>query len=245
MLLEETMGLWLRNGNSQEFRRHVDFIFRITDVPLFDDNFSIFHKELKLFPNIGKYWFMDKHQEARIRNHVSLITQGKMPRRKDIQPALDGIAKNREKVRNMRSLGIRMRADISGKLKALGAKYSQITETWDMLRDKNLEKFGSDLLKKNRFHTPLFRWLALKRWLKHAPYFRDWACGILYMQNYAMRYPNLKIDEHAQSDIQQLLYLRQVDAIVSEEEAFMKQAWEDLYKSQGKLYLKIAQLSSF
>ena len=152
---------------------------------------------------------------------------------------------NYRKGQNMRKAGYDMRLDVSSILKEGGKKRKDITETWEDFKDNGLEKFGKGLIKTKQFHTRFFRWVAIRRWIKNrksCPYFTDWIIGILYMQYYSMRYPDEPIDKNAQSDIQHLLYLRDCDAIVSEDQRFMKKAWEDLYKPKGKLYLTIDDL---
>ena len=138
-----------------------------------------------------------------------------------------------------------MQLEVSSKLNEVGKKRSDVTETWESFRDNNLVKFGEGLIKRKKFCPRLLRCIAIRRWRnnrEHCPYFTDWVVGLHYIQYYAMRYPNEQIDKNAQSDIQHLLYLRDSDAIVSEDQRFMKKAWEELYKPKGKLYFNIDDL---
>ena len=57
-------------------------------------------------------------------------------------------------------------------------------------------------------------------------------------------YSNSKIDEHSQADIQYLIYLEHADVLVSEEKAFMRQAFMDLYQESGKQYWTLDELES-
>ena len=237
------MGLWLKKGNTDEFQKHINFILSISGTQFFDDNFAIFKKELRPWTAQPEYWWMDVDQEKRLKERIGLITSGKVPAQRDRQKIVENISSNRVKSKNLKRIGSALRDDISRRLREARASRDQITETWEMFRDRNMKKAGCDLMKRRRLHAPFAYFFIRNTWLEKALYYKEWVSGILYIQHYAMRYPNMPIDQNAQADIQQLIYLKESDAIVSEEEKFMMRAWEDLYKPQGKLYLRISDLA--
>jgi len=156
---------------------------------------------------------------------------------------------NREKTGKMRKIGTEMRSTISSGVKKLGLKHGKMAQelSWKTFRTKHLYKFGKDLIGNKNFNKIWFKHIAVFYWAfnkKRCGYFTEWATGLLYMQYYAMTYPNDAIDKNAQADIQHLIYLRDADGIISEDLSFMKKAWEELYKDRGKLYLSIEDLET-
>lgn len=245
MLLEETFALMFNEKRRRELIDSLQFILEISNERWLGDNFIIFRSELGVMPPRKEYNFLKAKQERILKGNIKAVIDGGR-----LTPNAFGLAKNDKniiyrKAQNMRKIGYKMQLEVSRVLEKLGKKRSDVTETWESFRDENLEKFGEDLIRTKRFHTRFFKWIAIKRWRKkkdYCPYFTDWVAGLLYIQYYAMRYPNEPIDKNAQADIQHLLYLRDSDAIVSEDQRFMKKAWADLYQSKGKLYLTINDL---
>lgn len=69
--------------------------------------------------------------------------------------------------------------------------------------------------------------------------------GTLYSQWHAMVEYNKKIDLNSQTDIQLLSYLHRADAIVSNDERFLKDAFTELWLPFRKQLLTTEQLVAF
>jgi hypothetical protein len=249
MLLEETLGLLLDNGHDQELVDHLKFIVNISEDSWFEDNFEIFKSELRVCHLHKDYYYMNKIAKSSLKAEIMAIIQGGTISSDDLS-ALNKIAiTNRKKTGKMRKIGLEMRSTISSGVKKLGLKHGKMAYhlSWEAFKRKHLNKFGKDLIWNKNFKEIWHKYIASLYWIfnkRRCGYFTEWATGLLYMQYYAMTYPNDTIDKNAQADIQHLIYLRNADGIISEDLSFMKKAWEELYKNRKKLYLSIEDLKT-
>jgi len=246
MLIDETMQLWLRDGNTREVLEHIQFILGISGSRWFEDQFDVIKTELGIWPARRDYQFMTARGEEVIKRGIHRVSAGMNLDESTLQKTRVGVRSNRERGRSMRRYGLKMRAEVSEKLAARDAKRRDATESWQVFEERCLNGFGRELIIRKRFHSCMGRGIALRRWMQNrdrCPYYADWVRGLLYAQYYVMRYDRARVDRNAQADIQHLLYLRDVDGIVSEDTRFMRQAWNDLYKERGKVYLAVADLS--
>lgn len=102
---------------------------------------------------------------------------------------------------------------------------------FEMFYKENLISHGKTIIMENSNNPELDR-MIVDRWEKDPkrfPYWNDFVRGRLYLAFYAMNPSYGKIDEGAHEDLDQLLYLRRVDGIISNEKKFMKNAHEYLY----------------
>lgn len=76
------------------------------------------------------------------------------------------------------------------------------------------------------------RWSRDKR---AYPFFTMFATNMLYISHHAMTRPNEKIDLNAQADLDLMTHLLRADALVSNETGFLRAAFEDLWRPQGKI----------
>ncbi len=252
MLVAETLGLWLRDGSTVEVREHLQFISRITKKRWFNDNFAIFKDELCAKTLRSDYHLLPKETQAIWQQEISAIVAGGTARDKLTQRVREKVQKEQTRARNLREIGKRVRADIATKFRMArpDAKLSQVDvrEAWNIVSQNNLDEFGKGLIVRRPLYRAGRREMAITRWLQQkerCPYFTDWVKGLLYMQFYAGRHQSSPLDENAQADIQHLIYLRHADVMVSEEKGFMRQAFVDLYESQGKQYWNVADLENF
>lgn len=246
MLIEETLPLIFNSERRGELKRHLQFILEISKNRWLEDCFEIFRSELGIMPLREDYQFCKLRAEKIIKENIGILIAGGEP-----EPTIykqTRVNKNNVfcKMQNMKKIGHDMRLEVSRILSENRKKRNDIKETWGDFRDHNIYKFGEELIKRKQFHTKFFCWVAIKRWANNrerCPYFYDWIRGLLYIQFYAMKYPNNGIDNHAQADIQHLLYLKEVDGIVSEDKSFMRKAWEEIYAPNSKKYLTIKELN--
>lgn len=77
------------------------------------------------------------------------------------------------------------------------------------------------------------------------PYFTTFVKNMLYIAFCAATRPNDKIDPNAQADMDLMTHLLWADAIVSNEEGFLRQAFEDVWMSKGKVLLTSEQFAAF
>lgn len=245
MLISETVEMFLNPSRAEEARSHMQFLLRISDKRWFEDNFEIFRSELRIWPRKDSYYFMKIPDEHILKERIATLTSGGTFTSEAVKAITEGNTINRGKMDRLRSTGAQMRRDISDKLREINRPTKDIRESWNDFLMKNLAKFGNDLLIKHAYHTKCLKWVSIKRWEKNPdafPFFKEWVAGMLYVQYYAMKNQNDRLDKNAQSDIQHLLYLKMADGIVSEEIYFMQSAYNDLYAPKGKQYYSVADL---
>ena len=244
MLLEESLRLMSHSSASSDLMKRLQFIRDISSERWLEDNFVIFKSELGLLPRRKDYQFLYSWAEKDFKDNIQLILRGGGLDINVEHEAKTISANNRKKAENLRMMGLDMREAITQGVKVLGMKHKHITETWYDFHGKSLNRWGVGLIRRKGCYSNAFQLSALLVWTmnkRKCPYFYDWVQGLLYAEFYNMKYPQLKIDRNAQADIQHLIFLRDTDAIISEENNFMRKAWEDLYVPLGKKYFNVAE----
>lgn len=82
------------------------------------------------------------------------------------------------------------------------------------------------------------RWARDKR---SYPFFTVFVTNMLYIGFCAATRPSMKVDLNAQADLDLMTHLMHADAIVSNEEGFLKTAFDDLWRPKGKSLLNSHQ----
>jgi hypothetical protein len=78
------------------------------------------------------------------------------------------------------------------------------------------------------------------RWSRNKnfyPYFTEFVYDMLYMGFYAMTKPDAVLDLNAQADLNVMAHLLQGDVLVSNEQGFLRTAFNDLWKPRGKVLM--------
>ncbi|MDD5505514.1 MAG: PIN domain-containing protein [Candidatus Omnitrophica bacterium] len=246
MLLEEISRLMFHNRASEDLKKKLQFILDVSSERWFEDNFVIFQSELSLLSRRKDYQFLYAQVAKDLKDNIELVLEGGMFDDDAERKGKADLETNIRKAKNLRAIGVEMRQIIMQGVEKLRIKHKDITETWQNFKDKNIERWGVQLIRRKDCYSKAFQLSALLVWAMNknkCPYFYNWVQGLLYTEFYNMKYPNMAIDEHAQADIQHLIFLRDVDAIVSEDKKFMRKAWEDLYASSGKKYFSISEIA--
>jgi hypothetical protein len=78
------------------------------------------------------------------------------------------------------------------------------------------------------------------RWSRNKhfyPYFTEFVYDMLYLSFYAMTKPDAILDLNAQADLNVMAHLLQGDVLVSNEQGFLRTAFNDLWKPRGKVLM--------
>ena len=251
-LLDETLKLWLGNQRSVEAREHLEFILRIGNPRWFDEPVEIAKLELCAHSLPDKYYFLSPAGQRKWERKIRGVIAGGTARPEVMERVIVGVQKEKERATKLREIGVRIRDEVSQQFKAAspGKKLSDVDASvaWESVLQGQLDRFGKGLIIQKHIYQAGRKSVALKRWAderERCPYFTRWAKGLLYLQFYAARYPNLKIDEHGQADIEHLIYLEHADILVSEEITFLRQAFLDLYDQRGKWYWTLDELEQW
>jgi len=246
MLLEESFRLMLYDKATSDIKKRLQFILDISSERWLEDTFEISKMELGFYLRRKDYQFLKVEKEQIVKENMRLFLTGGVLKKDDIHKINSYLKENKNKADNLHEIGYDMRRIVAQKIKGLGKKHKDITETWQDFKLRGLNKWGVGLIRRKGCYSKMFQLFALSVWIinrNRCPYFHDWVQGMLYISFYNMKYPNMKIDKNAQSDIQHLMFLRKVDAIVSEEQKFMRTAWNDIYAPLGKKYFNISEIA--
>lgn len=77
------------------------------------------------------------------------------------------------------------------------------------------------------------------------PFFTTFVRNMVYIGYYAATRPNDKIDLNAQADLDLMTHLLWADALVSNETGFLRTAFEDLWRTKGKVIFTSAEFAGF
>lgn len=249
MLLAETLGLWHSNPRSPEAGEHLRFILEIGSGRWFEDPFSIFKMELCAHTLPDRHYLLPKPSQDIWEQNIRAVIAGGAARPGMLQRVNAGVQKERERAAKLRKIGVKIRNEVARQFRTInpGKKLSDVDvkEAWASMLQTQLNRFGEGLIVRKRLYQAGRKSDALRTWgntKDRCPYFTNWVKGLLYTQFYAAYYSNSKIDEHSQADIQHLIYLEHADVLVSEEKAFMRQAFMDLYQESGKQYWTLDEL---
>jgi len=244
VLIEETLGLALKKGKKEELKSHLRYILDVKSQRWFRDIFELFKLELE-GASKKDYLFLSRKEEADLRQNIELeIEEGDLSfaTEKELLKEIDDIFKRKT---TLRKTGIKIREEISPKLKELGTN-GKYPGGFEAFYRKQTDDTGKEMIEK-LIATTLDKNTVIKKWQdnkKRYPYFTQFVKGYLYIHYYAMSKPSMRIDINAQMDIHQLVYLKGLDMLVSNEQKFMKSAFDELYGKQ-KMYFSLDKLLEF
>jgi hypothetical protein len=77
------------------------------------------------------------------------------------------------------------------------------------------------------------------------PYFTTLVRDMLYISFYAMTRPNAPLDINAQADLNVMSHLLNAEILVTDEQGFMRTAFDDLWKENGKVCMSGTQFMQY
>lgn len=86
------------------------------------------------------------------------------------------------------------------------------------------------------------RWSRNKRFY---PYFTEFVYDMLYLSFYAMTKPDAALDLNAQADLNIMAHLLQADVLVSNEQGFLRTAFNELWRPRGKVLMTSPQFLEY
>ncbi len=235
ILIEETIRMYLKDHNKEELKRQLPFIFEICQERWFRDRVDCWVEELVEEAGSKESIFLPDRERRTTEDNIRKMVFLDDFDQSMFDTAFQQMDENRIKAGKIKQTAVKMREDTSEKLKAIGKSRKDIKQTPDEYVAATLDEFGSEIIKK---HLPVTnaseiaeKWKARK---DRYPYFTLFSRGFLYSGYYAMAYPNEPIDLNAMVDVSQLCYVNGVDLLVSNDEKFMKKAFDFMFEGQPK-----------
>ncbi|MBI1882842.1 MAG: hypothetical protein HYS08_01355 [Chlamydiae bacterium] len=213
----------------------IESIRFLVDLPwqkLFQDTADIFEMELdgKL---LSEYLFCKQNKVSLIKARLSAAISGSVA--VNSKDELVAQIRQREEIKeNNRKIYVEMNEEILKKYK--NSDLERKDNDFQAFLGKNLESMALVHIEKAAISVDT-KDKRKSYWLKYrdkrCPYFTKFIEGLLFAAWYAMTVDNKKhIDKNYFQDLQYLNYLIGVDAIISDEKHFMKNAWGQLFPSK-------------
>ncbi len=246
-LIEETASLYLKERNRDVLRKQLPFILDICNERWLRPTEDIWVKELVERDDQKRVIFVPNSE----REYTESILR-KMAFENFIDPTdLNQIRIEKDEIKQrskrLHDVFVEMRDDVAQKIRKIGAKPSK-KSSFEHFAEEHLNDFGCGILtrhlkvKHNTTSTMCQRWVENK--IRY-PYVTAFMTGMLYGAYYAMTEPNQKVDINTQMDIEQLSYMVGVDIIVSNEQKFMKTAFDTLWLQHRKRYMTTSEFVLF
>ena len=230
ILIEETTQMYLKQKNRGELRRQLPFIFEICQERWLNERTQIWIKELVEDAGERGSIFLPDGKRRQIEGNLSRMVFQDDVDAAMFEEAIRGVDDNRAKAAKIKESAVRMREEISRQLKEHRLSRKNIKQTAGEYVNAVLDDTGVEIIKK---HLPVSNTLEIsEKWKckkERYPYFTHFARGLLYSGYYAMAYPNEAIDDNALTDISLLCYAHGMDLMVSNEEGFMKKAFDFMF----------------
>ena len=245
ILIEETLRLWFK-GQRDIASKQLKYILDITNARWFRSREEIWAHELNLSARPDKYFFMsNKEVEETKGNLAHKIIKGNLD--PDEEPEFrQQLAEQYRKDNNIRNICLKMRADVSDKLKKQGKTRKNITQGFTEYYLQNVDLIGTEII-----HSHLSGLTSIdnciQSWKSNKdryPYLTLWVKAFLFVSFHAMSMPNDRVDRSAVRDIGQLVDMQGLDVIVSDDNRFMKSAFLEFYKDK-KQFMNLSDFLSF
>ncbi len=237
ILLEETLNLWWDLNKREELKKHLEFIIEICNGKWFRDLDEIWTMELEGY-SVKDYLFLPEKERGNLESQIRFqIIEGNLnpneenEMRKEVNVRI-------QKNKRMKEISKVLRNDVLSRLRNIGARPSSIKETFEKFVERNIDWFGEGVIKQYIRSAKYDADVLIRKWKENRgrfPYFTSWCKGHLYAIYHPMAKQNTPIDEKDIVDASQLVYLRGLDILVSNDRKFMKDAFLELYGSAKKL----------
>ncbi len=220
--------------------------FISTTVDRFCDDFlTIWHRELVQARGIRTDIYMSPRAQQRLIERIALIP-------------LDGTWHAWHESRTARAVEDQKRTDqrqMSKDIRQEVADWRKMvnytprkhgTPNYCHFLSTEIDRLGREIIMaKVRCHNALE---VACRWSRHKhtfPYFTTFVENMLYIAFCAMTRPNDKIDLNAQADLDLMTHLLRADALVSNEQGFLRRAFDDIWRPKGKVIFTSQEFSDF
>lgn len=230
ILLEQTLDFLTREKYNT---MHIDNIKFLLDLKrqhflrhLTGEN-GIFFLELQ-GQSLKNKIFYDKKEEEQFINHISVIINDPASINQNDKNQLSDIKKEwKDDFKLIYNEDKLAREEI----KKLGRNLGENSK-FNYFYKNHFENFINDQLSQIEKRQKLTNFSYSK---KSCPFFYKFMKGMLYGRWYAMINHNKKIDKDNVLDIHHLVYLKELDSIISNDKKFMKDACKELFPTKGFL----------
>ncbi len=238
ILIEETLNLWSRTDRKDGVRNQLKFIIDTGNGRWFRNTGEIWTGEFEGKAQKERLFYTRSEEQVLIDNLRRLSDGGEFEKN-DFLAAMVEKEANARKAQGLRKTFVNMRQEIA-EVRKNNAPADTRLRSFEQYFDLNWESCGTEMIRQHLSTDKRITELT-KMWVQNSsryPYFTLWIKALLFAAYYARVKHNDRIDRHTQMDISLLVMARDLDAVVSNDMAFMKSAFEALYGSR-KEYLTL------
>lgn len=245
VLIEETLRAYASEAKREFLVNDWLPFIALTSCGLLNDFEGLIREELVAGRGKHTSIYMDK---TRHENFKSNIRQIPLDGSWEVWGASKADRDEDERRRNeQRRIAKVMREEVATKRREFGLKYtSHPPPPFAQFVKPEMEMAGRDLipafLGTSRASAIADRW---SRSMSSYPYFTTCVRDMIYMAYYAMTRPNQPIDSNAQADLNLMAHLLNADVLVSNEEGFLKTAFDDLWRPVGKVRMSATRFVDY
>lgn len=247
IFLEETISMYLLESKKDELKKQLPFIFKICNGRWLRPKQEVWDKELVEELCEKECVFIPESERAKQEKTIcEMVFEDK------VDPVLITKILNEKKIayqkaQNIRQTCIKMRNDISKRLKKENKTRRDIQQTAGEFIANEMAFLGTEMILKH-LDTKKDKDQIIKKWsanMDRFPYFSFFVRGLAFAMYYAMSEPNKEVEMNVTTDIENLSYLQGTDIIVSNDLRFMKAAFDQLWNEKSKRFMTTEQFVSY
>ena len=247
VFIEETLNQYGSARAGDDWREHLKFAVETCNGGVLLDKTEIWRNELVSGEGAAARYLRPERSTRRYgKSRAEVLARLlEIADTADMDEAWQASANEREEVQqkknNQRELYVKIRGMVSEAMR----HNSYARSSWK-------DYTGADFLKVGRY---LMKLVDKRRQIElgdvwerdpwHYPHYSAFIQGLMYAIFHAAEKPNEKIDRNSQADYEQLAYLTGVDAIVSNDEKFLGQAFNTIWAPRNKRFFTTQQFVDF
>lgn len=238
ILIEETLNLWLKPEKRDELKEQLCFLIAIGNGRIFNETGEIWSGELE-GKSERQYLFLSKPDQENKIAFLNRFTKKEENVEDLVKEVLPIKANNREKASNLREIFIGKRNETAQSRK-LSPNLPKSSLSFQSYYDLNCDALGAGVIR-SHVKTSRSPEELIEKWTRDKsryPYFTLWIKAFLYANFYARYSSNDPIDWNTQMDISLIVMAKNLDAVISNDLAFIRSAFGALYGTR-KEYLTL------
>jgi len=245
VFIEETLVMYKSNNTRKTLKRQIPFILDICNGGFFQDFFDIWHLELQENNNTKSDFLFSKSKEKLFVQNIKMLVHDDKISQKKLSELTDETHLSKLQAYAHKDFYKKLRDEYYSTLKSELKTGKNKKEIFNEILYTELDIAGRNFIEN---HLSINNINVYEKWKdsKSAyPYLTNFLILLLYSMFYVISEPNRKIDVNAVADITNLMFLTDTNIIVSNDQGFMKDAFEFLFSDRDRKYFSPEEFVNF